>query len=161
MNSNTLKAIDMPQLAVAFAALVISTSSMDAIWYLNVAQSIYFERIGMLMNAQFDVAVAVLFYVFYSIGAIIFSVRPGLLRQSWSAALQGGALYGFFCFAAHNLTDLADVKGFSWEIAVIDIGWGTCMTAVACALAYFLARSVRRPASALGSPTAGTSWPRP
>jgi len=135
---------DVPQLLLAFAALAIAASSMEAIWYLGVAERLYAERIGVLMNAQFDFFVAVLFYLFYSTGAVIFAVRPALRVRSLTVALRGGALYGFFCFSAHNLTDLADMKGFSAEIAVIDMAWGTFMTATACGLSYCIARALRK-----------------
>ncbi len=153
MNADSARQPEMTQLVVAFLGLVVATSSLEGIWYLGIAEGLYQSKIGLLMNLQFDVFVAVLFYLFYSLGAIIFALFPALQAGSWRRAVRGGALYGFFCFSAHNLTDLADVKGFSWEITVIDIAWGTGMTAVACLLAYRLARCVRRqPASNL--PTA-------
>lgn len=136
-----------PELAVllaAFLGLVAATSSLEGIWYLEVAAALYQKHIGLLMNAQFDVAVAVLFYLLYSLGALVFALQPALACGSWAYAVRAGALYGFFCFCAHNLTDLADMKGYSSVIVMVDIAWGTCMSAVACALAYRLARSVRR-----------------
>lgn len=115
---------------------------MEALWYLGIARDEYSAQIGTLMNAQFDVFVAVLFYLCYSLGAIVFSLRPALAAGSWRSALVGGALYGFFCYSAHNLTDLADVKGYSARIAALDIAWGTCMTAVACGLSYLVVARV-------------------
>ena len=126
------------QLAIGFAALVVTTSSMEAIWYLGLAQQLYAAQIGAIMNVQFDVFVAALFYLVYSLGAIVFAVRPALTAASWRRALLWGGYYGFFCFSAHNLTDLADVKGYSWQITVIDIAWGTFMSAAACLLSYSL-----------------------
>ena len=144
METKRTPTYDLPQLLLAFAVLAIAASSLEAIWYLGIAQSIYSDRIGILMNAQFDFFVAVLFYLVYSTGAVIFAVRPALRVRSLAVALRGGALYGFFCFSAHNLTDLADLKGFSAEIAVIDMGWGTFMTAAACGTSYFVARALRK-----------------
>ncbi len=144
MQADSTRQPEFMQLVVAFIGLVAATSSLEGIWYLGVAEHIYQSKIGLLMNAQFDVFVAVLFYLFYSLGAIIFALYPALRAASWPLAMRAGGLYGFFCFSAHNLTDLADVKGFSWEITVIDIAWGTAMTAVACLLGYRLARCVRR-----------------
>jgi uncharacterized membrane protein len=132
------------QLAAAFVALVVTTSSMEAAWYLRLAEDTYAAQIGPLMKPQFDVFVAALFYLCYSLGATVFSVRPALLARSWSQAAGLGALYGFSCFSAHNLTDLADVKGYTSQIALIDICWGTCMTSLACVLSYLLGRRVLR-----------------
>jgi uncharacterized membrane protein len=144
MEIRTTRSADLPPLLVAFLTLAIAASSMEAIWYLNIAESLYFERIGTLMNTQFDLFVAILFYVVYSTGAVIFAVRPALQTRSWKTAVRAGALYGFFCFSAHNLTDLADMKGFSAQIAIIDMAWGTFMTATACCLSFLLARQMRK-----------------
>lgn len=132
------------QLVMAYLGLVVVTSSLEGIWYLGIAADLYNAKIGPLMNVQFDVPIAVLFYLFYALGAMIFALRPALRLRSLRHAVGCGALYGFFCFAAHNLTDLADVKGFSWEIALVDIAWGTAMTAVSSLLAFRLARCVAR-----------------
>jgi len=136
--------VDTRQLVVAFLGLVVATSSLEGIWYLSIAEGLYNAQIGALMKVPFDVPVAVLFYLIYALGAVIFALRPALERRSLRHAVGAGAMYGFFCFCAHNLTDLADVKGFSWQIALVDIAWGTGMSAVASLLAYRLARSAGR-----------------
>ncbi|SPE34536.1 Integral membrane protein [Burkholderiales bacterium] len=144
METGKPKMVEFAQLAIAFVALVVTTSSMEAVWYLGLAKDTYATQIGPLMNAQFDVFVAALFYLCYSLGATIFAVRPALLARSWRHAAGFGALYGFFCFSAHNLTDLADVKGYTAQIALIDMCWGTCMTALACLLSYAIALRARQ-----------------
>ena len=146
MESQPRQRLEPAQILAAFLGLMLVSSSLEAIWYLGIAQEVYLQRIGGLMNAQFDVFVAFLFYLLYSLGAMIFAVRPALLAGSRRHAVQMGGLYGFFCFSAHNLTDLADVKGFSWEITIIDMAWGTFMTACACALAYTLGRCMGKAA---------------
>ena len=115
---------------------------MEGIWYLGLAGDIYQRQIGALLNVEFDVPVAVLFYLVFALGALVFALRPAFESGSWTLALRNGALYGFFCFSAHNLTDLADVRGFSTQIAVIDIAWGTFMSALASTLSYLAARRV-------------------
>jgi len=147
--------VDTRQLVVAFLGLVVATSSLEGIWYLGVADRLYDAQIGTLMKVPFDVPVAVLFYLVYALGALIFALRPALEQRSLRHAISAGAMYGFFCFSAHNLTDLADVKGFSWVIALVDIAWGTGMSAIASLLAYRLARSAGRQDS-LGAAPAQT-----
>jgi uncharacterized membrane protein len=132
----------LSQLVVACVVLAICASSMEALWYLVVARELYFETIGALMREQFDVFVAFLFYVFYALGATVLALQPALRARSWRAAMLGGAAYGFSCFAAHDLTDLADLKGYSTLIAVVDIAWGTFMTTTASLLAFLAARRV-------------------
>ena len=152
MQSRPPQPIDALPLLLAYLGLVVSSSSLEGIWYLGIAASLYDAKIGPLMNVQFDVSIAVLFYLVYSLGALIFALRPALQAGRWQVAARCGALYGFFCFSAHNLTDLADVKGFSWEIAAVDIAWGTAMTTVVCLLAFRLACCLRRDTPPAGAP---------
>ena len=129
--------VEFARLAAAYLTLVIASSSMEGIWYLDIASDLYEKEIGTLMNAQFDVLVAAIFYLVYALGAVVFSVRPALETRSLVTALRRGAMYGFFCFSAHDFTDLADVHGYTWKIALVDIAWGTFMSAAACSLAYY------------------------
>jgi uncharacterized membrane protein len=137
MTPNARTRVEFARLAAAYVSMVIASSSMEGIWYLGIASDLYEKEIGSLMNVQFDVLVAAIFYLVYALGAIVFSVRPALESRSLATALQRGAMLGFFCFSAHDLTDLADIHGYTWKIALIDISWGIFMTATACSIAYF------------------------
>jgi len=128
------------QIFVAYAVLVAASSALEGIWYLDLAEPYYTRQIGALLNPEFDALVAALFYLIYGAGAYFFALRPALREGSWRLALGASAGYGFFCFCAHNLTDLADVRGYTAPIATLDIAWGTFMTTVAGALAYLAAR---------------------
>jgi uncharacterized membrane protein len=138
------RAPGIAQLCIAYATMVVASSSLEAIWYLGIAEDIYQQQIGSLLNAQFDLPTAVLFYLVYALGALVFAVRPALQAGSWTKALRAGAMYGFFCFSAHNLTDLADVRGFTARIAGIDIAWGVSMSATAATLSCLAARRLAR-----------------
>ncbi len=140
MDTPTPARAALPQLAVACVVMAITASAMEALWYLVIAKGLYFATIGALMREQFDVFVAVLFYVFYALGATALALRPALRARSWRLAMAAGATYGFSCFAAHNLTDLADLNGYSALITVVDIAWGTFMTTTASLLAFLAAR---------------------
>lgn len=128
------------QWALAYVTLVAASSSLEGIWYLGVAEGIYQRQIGALLNPEFDAGVAALFYLVYALGALVFALRPALQSRSLGRALGLGALYGGFCFCAHNLTDLADVRGYTASIAALDIAWGIFMSTVASGLAFVAAR---------------------
>jgi uncharacterized membrane protein len=152
---------ELPRLALAFVLLALSSSAMEALWYLVIAKELYARTIGTLMREQFDVGIAVLFYVCYALGASLLVLRGALRADSWRLALAGGALYGFSCFAAHDLTDLADLKDYSALISVVDIGWGTFMTACSCTLSFILCRRLAGPACASDPASASDSASEP
>jgi uncharacterized membrane protein len=138
--SQPVPAIRPLQWAIAFVAMAGAASALEGIWYLDVAEPLYQREIGRLLNVEFDGFVAILFYLVYALGALVFALRPALRSGRWQQAAGLGALYGFFCFSAHNLTDLADVRGYTATIAAVDIAWGVCMSAAASSLAFLASR---------------------
>src|SRR5260221_7105068 len=68
------------------------------------------------------------FYLLYVAGILIFV--SGLAAASWQSTLLYGALFGLFCYATFDLTSLSLLKHWSWPAAVVDVSWGSFVTAV-------------------------------
>ena len=47
--------------------------------------------------------------------------------------MVAGALLGFIAYATYGLSHLATLRGWPWRLAVVDIAWGTVLTAAAAA----------------------------
>jgi uncharacterized membrane protein len=58
------------------------------------------------------------------------------------AALYG-ALFGFFAYATYDLTNFATMKVWTLRVTVVDIGWGTVLTAMAASTAALVALRFR------------------
>jgi uncharacterized membrane protein len=41
-----------------------------------------------------------------------------------------GALFGLFCYATFELTSLSLFKHWTWAVVVVDVSWGSLVTAV-------------------------------
>jgi len=83
---------------------------VDLVWLGVVAKSFYQKHLGYLMRPQVNWTAAILFYLLFIIGIVIFAVKPALEAQSGLRALAYGALFGFFTYATYDLTNLATVK---------------------------------------------------
>ena len=81
---------------------------------------------------------AIIFYLVYLIGLIIFAVYPGVLEGSWKTALIYGALFGFFTYATYDMTNLATLKDWPLAVVVVDIVWGTILGASVSVVTYYL-----------------------
>jgi len=71
---------------------------------------------------------AVLFYLLYVVGVLIFV--SGSATATTQSTLLYGALFGLFCYATFEFTSLALLKHWSWAVAALDISWGAVVTAV-------------------------------
>ena len=93
-----------------------------------VAKGFFTSEVGNMLG-EVKLVPAILFYLLYVAGTVIF-VSGGAGASSQSTLLYG-ALFGFFCYATFDLTSLALLKHWSWPVAIVDIAWGSLVTAVA------------------------------
>ena len=50
-----------------------------------------------------------------------------------------GALFGLFCYATFDLTSLALLRHWTWPVAIVDVSWGSFVTAVSSTLGLMIA----------------------
>jgi len=48
------------------------------------------------------------------------------------------ALFGALAYGTYDLTNLATIKGWAWQIAVIDIIWGTALNSAVGTASYYI-----------------------
>ena len=128
---------------LGFAKLYAATTpilfAIDLVWLGVVAKSFYRSRLGDLMRPDPRWGAAILFFLLYVGALLVFAVLPGLERASLGRTVLLGAGLGFICYATYDLTNLALAKGFPRVVAVVDIVWGTALSAVVAAAAFKLA----------------------
>ncbi|MGJ7575525.1 DUF2177 family protein [Variovorax sp. RB2P76] len=115
--------------AVTFVVLLV----IDMIWLGVVAKGMYQEAMGDLMSPNPRLAFAAVFYLIYPIGLLIFAIVPGLAAQGVMRAALMGGLFGLFCYATYDLTNLAVIRNWPLALSFIDIAWGTLVSGVAAA----------------------------
>lgn len=125
---------------IPYISFLICLLAIDLIWLLGIAKNLYRSEMGSLMATNPNLVAAFAFYLLYSLGVSIFVIYPALQKQVWLDALIYGALFGFFCYLTYNLTNLAVIRDFPSKLAIIDIVWGSVLTASCCVLAYWLTR---------------------
>lgn len=115
---------------------------LDFIWLGFVAKKLYYSEMGKILLEKPNMIPALLFYVIFVAGVVVLVVNPAVEKDSWEHALGYGALLGFLAYATYDLTNLATLKGFSPKIVVIDLLWGTFITAAVAVGAFFAASLV-------------------
>ena len=53
-----------------------------------------------------------------------------------------GAVLGLVAYGTYDITNLSTLKGWSVKLAVIDIAWGTALTAVSATIGYWVVKAV-------------------
>lgn len=125
---------------VAYVAAAVVFLGLDFVWLGLVAKAAYRSWIGPLMRDEIHVTAAVLFYLVYVIGLVIFAVAPALKGGGWQTAALYGALFGVFAYGTYELTNYATLKDWPVAMVVVDMAWGTALSAVAATAGYAAAR---------------------
>jgi uncharacterized membrane protein len=123
----------------AYATALASLLVLDGFWLGVIARSFYKARLGDLLLDRPNFAIAALFYLVHAAGIVVFALPQA---TTWTTALFYGALFGFFVYAAYDLTNLATLRGWPASVAVIDLIWGTAATAVVTTVAFLVVRKI-------------------
>ena len=127
---------------VAWVATAVVFLGLDAVWLSFSASALYRPLLGALLREDFLLAPAGLFYLIYTIGIVVFAVSPALATGRWSAAGLRGLFLGLFGYAVYDLTNQATLRDWPVTITVVDLVWGTLLTAVAAIAGLLAARAV-------------------
>jgi uncharacterized membrane protein len=123
----------MKQLLGAGATTLVVILALDLLWLGVVARPWYQAGIGHLMAERPVLAAAVLFYLLFAVGLMVFAVTPDASGGGWRRAALAGAMFGFFAYATYDLTNLATLRGWPVWLSALDMAWGTLVGAVSAA----------------------------
>jgi uncharacterized membrane protein len=133
----------MNRYVVLYLATLIVLVPIDFLFLGLVAKGFFASQVGDMLG-EIRLAPAILFYLLYVAGILIFvSSSPAATPSS---ALLYGALFGFFCYMTFELTSLSLLKHWTWAVVLLDVSWGTFVTAVSSALGLMIANWLAPPA---------------
>jgi uncharacterized membrane protein len=121
---------------VLYLATLIVLIPIDFLFLGTVAKGFFTAQVGDMLG-EIRMAPAVLFYLLYVVGILIFVSGP--VAATWQTTLLYGALFGFFCYATFELTALSLLKHWTWPVVMLDISWGTFVTAVSSTMGLLIA----------------------
>jgi uncharacterized membrane protein len=112
---------------------------LDMLWLGVVARTFYQQQLGELMRSPVLWTPAILFYLIFLVGVVVFVIEPAVERREWMRALWMGALFGLITYATYDLTNLATLKNWPLPLVLVDLAWGTVLTASVAVGTYWLA----------------------
>ena len=115
---------------------------IDMVWLVLVAKKFYQEQIGFLMKPDINWFAAIIFYLLFIAGLVIFVISPAVEKHSWVHALLLGALFGLITYATYDLTNLATLKDWPLLVTVVDLIWGTVLASSISLITYFIANKI-------------------
>lgn len=127
----------MLKYVIAYAATAVVFFGLDFVW-LSRMLGFYRSEMGGLLLEQPKLGYAAGFYALYVVGIVALVVVPALGGGGWGQALLMGALLGLVAYGTYDMTNMSTLKGWSLNLALVDMAWGTFVTAVAATAGYFV-----------------------
>jgi uncharacterized membrane protein len=113
---------------VQYVATLVALVVLDFLFLGILAKGFFTGQVGDMLADEVRALPAMLFYLLYVVGILIFVSAPQAATPQHTLAY--GALFGLFCYATFDLTALALLKHWSWAVAAVDVSWGAVVTAV-------------------------------
>ncbi len=116
--------------------------AIDMVWLGLISKDFYAKHIGALLKSDVNWVAAILFYLLFIAGLVVFVIMPAFEKQSWMHALLFGALFGLVCYATYDLTNLAVAKDWPVIVTVVDLIWGAVLAGSVATATYVIAEKL-------------------
>lgn len=116
--------------------------AIDMFWLGVVSKNFYRAQIGALMTPNVNWIAAILFYLIFIVGLVVFVIEPAVVQGHWSRAVVLGALFGLVCYATYDLTNFAIAKDWPLLVTIVDLVWGAVLAASVSTITYFIAKKI-------------------
>lgn len=125
---------------VAYIGAAVVFCVLDFLWLGYIAKHFYQSQMGELMAVEVRIVPAIIFYVLYIAGLVLFAISPAMRESNWLLAVGLGAALGVIAYGSYDLTNLATLKGWSLSLTLVDMAWGALVSAVAAFGGFYAAR---------------------
>ena len=116
--------------------------ALDMLWLGVVAKNFYREQIGTLMKSDVNWFAAIVFYLVFIAGLVVFVISPAVEKNSLMHAVLFGAFFGFICYATYDLTNLAVAKDWPVLVTIVDMVWGAVLAGSVSTATYLIASKI-------------------
>ena len=121
-----------------YIATLLTFAVVDMAWLATMTPRFYRPTLGDILISGVNLPPAIVFYLLYPIGLLVFAMNPALKSGSIKTAIVYGALFGFFTYATYDLSNYATLRNWTLQLTLADVAWGTILAAIASTAAFWL-----------------------
>lgn len=118
----------MTQTILLYAVTVVVFLGLDMLGITHLIRPLFERHIGHLLASPLRLGPAAAFYLVYVAGLLWFVSIPALKEGAPLQALAAGMVLGFLCYGTYEMTNLATLRDWSWQMVAADLAWGTFLT---------------------------------
>lgn len=121
-----------------YLVALITFLMIDGVWLMAVAKNFYSKYLGYLMTKSPNLMAAGVFYLVFILGLVKLVIEPGINGGDIKQTIINSALFGLCCYATYDLTNMATIKDWPMIVTVVDLIWGTILSASVTGISYFI-----------------------
>ena len=125
---------------IAYITALVVFGAIDATWLTLMGPILYRPVLGEIIAPSLRIAPAIVFYLMYPIGLVVFAVTPALRSGAISTAFLLALLFGAIAYGTYDLTNYATLRVWTMQITIADLVYGALTSAVAATAATFMVR---------------------
>jgi uncharacterized membrane protein len=123
-----------------YLSTLVAFFAIDMLWLGLVARNMYSKYLGFWLSPKPNWIAAIIFYLLFIVGLIVFAVIPGLKAESLKTALLLAALFGLVTYATYDLTNLATLKNWPLGITIVDMVWGVVLSCIVTWISFLVGK---------------------
>jgi len=126
---------------IAFLVLV----PVDFLWFGVLMKGVYLRKLASLARMREGKFTplplpGLLAWAAIPAGIVFFAVPHLASDSSVLNAIGWGGLLGLVMYGLYDMTNLSTLRDFSARLALIDVAWGTCLTAFVTLIVWLIAK---------------------
>ena len=114
--------------------------AIDMVWLGWVARGFYKQHLGFLISDKPNWYAAIVFYLLFVAGMLVFAIVPGLQAGSVRKTLLLGAMFGLVTYATYDLTNMATIKNWPLLVTIVDMIWGLVLATAVSGIGFMAGR---------------------
>jgi len=134
--------MNLSKMLLSYLLTTVVFFAIDLVWLGLIAKNLYRKYLGEMLSEKVNWGAALIFYLLFIVGIFLFVIIPAIEKQSATRALVLGAIFGLITYATYDLTNYATLKGFPLNVVIIDLIWGTFLTATVSLAGYYITKQI-------------------
>lgn len=127
----------MLPIILSYISGILTLLVLDGVMIWFVILPTFKKYIPTYLNTDMNFVAAIAFYLLYIAVLLILVVIPGIeWKLSTLDIVMKSALFGFGAYMTYELTSMSVIKGWNWNMVMIDTFWWTILTAIIGVVMY-------------------------
>lgn len=115
---------------------------IDLLWLGVIAKNLYQDKLGAIMTPKPNLIAALIFYLIFIFGLVYFVIIPGINNNDFIHLVISALIFGLVTYATFDLTALALINKFTWDIAIIDLFWGMIVSTSTSVITFYILKVI-------------------